>query len=358
MNRHSICIIAGLAIALSGCTAADPAAVTEAMVTRDVAGGYALAWKGANGPVDVFVADRADAPRKDMRLLVDNDADGRAEVKLDGAARPYFFVAADGGGGVWTAERLLPLEGGRNFRDIGGYATADGRHVKWGRVFRSGSMASLTPADYRYLDGLGIRTVCDLRTNGERTHEPNAWAKAAGIGYWTRDYEKSGGDLGKLVSPDTTAARMKQAMVAMYRRLPEEQADGYREIFRQLAAGDVPLAFNCSAGKDRAGTAAALILSALGVPDETVFADYALSDRMLARSASHRMMAGDKDSPWAALATLPRAVLAPLMASDPDYIRAAFAAIREKHQSVDNYLRDELGVTPDQLAAIRASLLE
>lgn len=356
MNRSFLCA-AMVALSLAGCKAAPPAAVTEASVTRDDAGRYSLTWKGASGPVDVFVADKANADQKDMRLLADNDTDGSADVTVDGAARPYFFVAADGGDGVWTAVRLLPLEGGRNFRDIGGYATADGKHVAWGKVFRSGSMASLTPADYTYLDRLGIKTVCDLRTNDERANEPNAWVKAAKLNYWTRDYATSGGDLGKMFSKDTTAAQMKQTMMDLYRKLPDEQADGYREIFRQLAAGDVPLAFNCSAGKDRAGTAAALILSALGVPDETVFADYALSDRMLAQSATHQAVSTDKDSPWAALAKMPREVLAPLMASDPDYIRAAFTAIREKHGSIDAYLRDELGVTPDQLTDIRSRLL-
>ena len=69
------------------------------------------------------------------------------------------------GGGQRVAVRLLPLEGGRNFRDLGGYPTLDGRRVRWGRVFRSGMMANLTDADYDYLSALGIRVVCDFRSN-------------------------------------------------------------------------------------------------------------------------------------------------------------------------------------------------
>jgi protein-tyrosine phosphatase len=273
------------------------------------------------------------------------------------AGRPYFYVATDGGAGVWTAERVLPLQGGRNFRDLGGYPTSDGRRVKWGKVYRSGSMAGLTEADYAYLSDLGVKVVCDLRTTEERRHEPNKWVAAQNIAYWTRDYSMSSGELGKLFSGGRmTPAQMKAAMTETYRTLPFEQAPAYREMFKRLAAGEVPLAFNCSAGKDRAGTGAALILTALGVPRETVVADYALSDKVVDfRKAFARDAEGAEPSPFA---KLPPEVVAPLLASDPDYIRAMFAAIERRHGSVDHYLQKELGVTTAELEAIRTRLLE
>ena len=160
-----------------------------------------------------------------------------------------------------TSERVLPLEGGRNFRDLGGYATADGGRVKWGRLYRSGSMARLTVADYDYLSKLGIRVVCDLRTTEERHAEPNKWQEIAQLSYWTRDYTMSFGELRRLMASDlATAEQAKAAMLGVYQQLPFEQAPSYRELFRRLAGGELPLAFNCSAGKDRAGTAAALTL--------------------------------------------------------------------------------------------------
>lgn len=345
-----------LALALAGCKSGSGGVVDQAAVARGNDGTYAITWNASGGPVDVYVADRADAPKEAMRLLVDDDTDGKASVAFDGKTRPYFYVAADGGSGLWAAERVLPLEGGRNFRDMGGYATADGKRVKWGKLFRSGSMAGLTPADYRYLSGLGIKAVCDLRTEQERSAEPNKWVQAAKIDYWTRDYTESGGDLGSLLISGATRDKLREAMIATYRALPVEQAPAYREIFLKLAAGEIPLAFNCSAGKDRAGTAAALILSALGVPDETVFADYAMSDKILDFNA----MLTDPKAAQALgpLAKLPRDVLAPLMASDPAYIRAAFATIREKYGSVTGYLNKELGIDDAQLAKIRGALLD
>ena len=345
-----------LALALAACKSGSGGVVDQATVERGDSGAYTVTWNAGSGPVDVYVADRADAPKEAMRLLVDNDTDGTASVTLEGKDRPYFYVAPDGGSGLWAAERVLPLEGGRNFRDLGGYATADGKRVKWGKVFRSGSMAGLTPADYQYLSKLGIKSVCDLRTKQERSAEPNKWVESAEIAYWTRDYDMSGGDLGAMLAKGTTPDEMKKAMTAMYRELPMEQAPAYREIFQRLAGGEIPLAFNCSAGKDRAGTAAALILSSLGVPDETVFADYAMSEKILKNS---NMMSDSKGSrAFGPLAKLPPEALEPLMASDPAYIKAAFASIREKHGSVLNYVRDELGITDAQIAKIRSDLLE
>ena len=71
--------------------------------------------------------------------------------------------------------RRLPLEGARNLRDIGGYATTDGKHVKWGQVYRSGQLAQLTDKDYEYLAGLGISSVCDFRRDDERRAAPTNW---------------------------------------------------------------------------------------------------------------------------------------------------------------------------------------
>src|SRR5580698_6023676 len=96
--------------------------------------------------------------------------------------------------------RVVPLEGGRNFRDLGGYLTSDGRRVKWGKLFRSGSLAGLTPADYDYLSRLSIKIVCDLRTVQERNAEPNRWCQAANIGYWAREHHESFGELRKVAA--------------------------------------------------------------------------------------------------------------------------------------------------------------
>lgn len=353
----------GLVVALAASILAPAAAaqprVADVSVERSGPGVYELRWRGADGaPVDVYVSERPDAPRRAWRLVADNDGDGQAVVRVASGKRPYFYVALDRGTGMWAAERVLPLQGGRNFRDLGGYATADGRRVKWGKIYRSGSMAGLTTDDYGYLSDLGIKFVCDLRTRQEREAEPNQWVLARKVAYWARDYDMSVGDLGKLMAAqELTPAKMRESMVALYRELPFEQAPAYRVMFSRLAADEIPLAFNCSAGKDRAGTGAALILSALGVPRDTIVADYALSESILKAQGAFRSDQRSKEA-WGPIANMSPEVFAPLIRSDPSYIRAMFDAIDKKYGSVERYLRDELGVTPADLARMRRQLLE
>lgn len=253
--------------------------------------------------------------------------------------------------------RLLPLEGGVNFRDLGGYMTADGRVTKWEVLYRAGSPADLTPGDQAELARRGIRTVCDLRATDERKADPNPYVAAnTDVIYWTRDYAANPGDLMRVFgAPNASADTSRAAMIGFYRQLPKEHAPGFRQMFAYLAEGKVPLAFNCSAGKDRTGIAAALVLTLVGVPRDTVVADYALSDDLVDYMAKlDADSAGD--GPYVALARMPREVVVPLLASDPAYIEAALDAMAASHGSVEAFIEQELGVTPAMKRAIIANL--
>lgn len=249
-------------------------------------------------------------------------------------------------------QRLLPLQGGRNFRDLGGYRTTDGRTVKWGVLFRSGSMHGLTQSDFRYLDKLGIRTVCDLRDSKERAAEPVAWpARNAPRVLWD-DYNL---DLQVFPAGDPgswTEAQVREKMAASYPSLLTSFKSQYRRMFGELLAGHAPLAFNCSAGKDRTGIAAALILTALGVPRATVIDDYLLTNRYLdakaltAKSASAGMFA-----------TVPPAAMKALIAADRSYIESALAVLDNHKGGAEGYLRDELGLSHADLVKLRALYL-
>jgi protein-tyrosine phosphatase len=178
-----------------------------------------------------------------------------------------------------SENRQLPLAGGCNFRDLGGYATKDGRRVKWHSLYRSGAMDRLSDAHFAQLRTLGLRTICDFRSQDERTNAPTSWERLEGVRYWSRDYHHGIGDLNRLLAADTiTLAGDRAVMSDIYRRLPLEQEAAYRELFAMLARGELPLLFNCSAGKDRTGLAAALVLTALGVPYDLIVEDYELSN--------------------------------------------------------------------------------
>lgn len=250
-------------------------------------------------------------------------------------------------------QRLPPLEGARNFRDLGGYPAHDGRTVRWGLLFRSGSLAGLTPAGRRQLIAMQVRGVCDLRSTAERVHEPADWCEPAGFSYWSRDYGSSFGELRTLMaSPLPTVEAARNAMILGYSRLPYEQAPAYRELFRQLAAGEVPLVFNCSAGKDRAGTAAALILTALGVPRDIVIEDYVLTNRAV---NLQQALVNQKST---MLVRQPAGVINAILTADAGYIQAALEAIDVTSGSFAAYLQQQLGIATAELDKIRALLLQ
>ena len=116
--------------------------------------------------------------------------------------------------------RLLTLQGGRNFRDLGGYPTRDGRRVRWGRLYRSGVLAYLTQSDQEHLDTLGIRVVCDFRNAHERSREAVRWTRSD-LEILSWDYDPTLVSLrGILGSEELTPATGRSAMIRLYRALP------------------------------------------------------------------------------------------------------------------------------------------
>uniref|UniRef100_UPI0035CA9F3E tyrosine-protein phosphatase n=1 Tax=uncultured Sphingomonas sp. TaxID=158754 RepID=UPI0035CA9F3E len=251
--------------------------------------------------------------------------------------------------------RLIPLQGGRNFRDLGGYRTADGRHVKWNSLFRSGSMHGLTDADYESLERRGIRVVCDFRDMHERASEPVRWPVANAPRLLSDDYVlDQRGFLPAGEMKTWTEASARAAMMASYPRMLRQFHDQYRRMFAELLAGHAPLAFNCSAGKDRTGIAAALLLTALGVPRQSVIHDYLLTNTYLDAA---KVLA----SPSAAkspMALLPPGVTSAIMKADRRYIEAALAVLDHHEGGSGGWLRDEMGLSRANIGALRAAYLE
>ena len=258
-------------------------------------------------------------------------------------------------------ERIIPLEGGLNFRDLGGYETRDGRRVRWRSLFRSGVMSRLTATDQSCLHSFGIRALCDLRTRREREREIVRWA-GENVMRLEWDYEPRHLSVRSAASaPGFSAESAYSAMVEFYRALPTRFAPQHRELFAQLAAGTLPLVFGCSAGKDRTGMAAALILASLGVSAEDVLFDFTLTDRIanlerLLLAKPHGSLGLGEEQSY--LRALSPEVRAPLLRAAPEYLEAAFEQVRRDHGSLESYLRDQLHVTDESLSQMRAHLLE
>ena len=253
---------------------------------------------------------------------------------------------------VSPSGRFILLEGGRNFRDLGGYQTDDGRRVRWGQFYRSGSLGSLTVAGQQRLASLHPASIVDLRTTDERGRDRNNWLAMAGLGYWSRDYDMSVGDMAAMFArPENRTAPAVRAMMAQaYRRIAVEQAPGYRVLFARLVEGGGPVVVNCTAGKDRTGIAAALVLTALGVPYATVRGDFLLSNGAPGMAGLQSALSGP-------LQGLPADAIAPLLGVEGEYLDNAFDQLRRDYGSIDAFLAQELGVGPSERAVLRRRLL-
>lgn len=328
------------------------ARVADAKAERLADGRIQLSWTGAK-KVDVYQADRADADIAAARLVSAADADGGQTVSVDPVKRPYFLLRDHADNSVTTlSERLVPLAQGSNFRDIGGYRTADGHQVKWGLIYRSGGSAMLTPEDQAKVKALGLRNMVDLRSDEERQLAPS---KIDGVHYSTIGYSMT--------------AMMKGNMQnggALYRRLPEQLAPQMRILFDILKRQEGPVEYNCSAGQDRTGFTTALILSALGVPRDVIVQDYHLS-------TSYRQPRFELPPINAALyPDNPVAQMFATFQSNPSYAKAqplkdadgkafltsALEEIDSRWGSVENYLQQEAGVSAVDIAALKQAYLQ
>ncbi len=280
---------------------------------------------------------------------------------------------ADGGADLLqTYDRLLPLEGGSNFRDMGGYTTENGQQVSRGVLFRSGSMVSLTEQDMNYLQQFDFKTIVDLRSREELELFPNHWAKIAEIDYLNVDYsmmEMMGDDLEQLTSGATDADGMLSQMGPMYRQMPATLKPQLKLMFHRLLAGQTPLVVNCSAGQDRTGVASAMVLTALGVPRSTIVDDYHLSTRFR-RPGVEQAGVSEEELKIAAGSNVFAAMM--LRFSEDDsmrepnplytenrvaFLQFALNAVEEQYGSVLHYLDAELDVGEQEIARLREMYL-
>jgi protein-tyrosine phosphatase len=241
--------------------------------------------------------------------------------------------------------RHLPLVGASNFRDLGGYATQDGHIVRWRRLFRSDHLAALTEGDRAILTALRLNRVCDFRGVSERAELvcslPDATVHSLAIEPTVVQGMKALFDAGESVTAALTVDLMKQT----YRDFVLANSPRFADMFAYLLADDSPLVFHCTAGKDRTGFAAALILSALGVSWDVVMEDYMLTN-------THYQM------PERTTVTLSQDVLNVLWRVQEGFLEAAFDAVDTEFGGVGLYLKNQLGLDALRLERLRELYLQ
>ncbi len=274
---------------------------------------------------------------------------------LNSAIRYYFRIVPEGSPEINVAERRVPMEGTLNFRDLGGYRTTDGRHVKWGRIFRSDGLARLTEQDQTLLKQIGIKLVCDFRAPAEVEKSPNKLPPDGAIqtqGLPVVSHEFDTVAIMERIKKGDTDWINESLMVEGYIRNIESFPDIWGTVINNLIDPQKrPLVFHCTAGKDRTGVCAALILLTLGVPAQVVIEDHQLSNILLApflpKMAKYLQPYGvDVED------------VMPYLVAPRTAIVAVIERIRAHYGTVDRYLNSKSGVDLRTLELIKKELLE
>jgi len=237
------------------------------------------------------------------------------------------------------------LQGASNFRDLGGYSGANGGRVRRGRVFRSDHLADLTPSDLQALQNMALTHSIDFRGVEESAAQPY---RIAGVTTLALAIEptvvkrmRALAALGRIPSRAETVALMCET----YRDFVHDHGPTFGRLFRHLLAHPTPVVFHCTAGKDRTGFAAALLLSALGVDFDTVMQDYLLTNRLYRRSPSLEG-AG------------PAHVMDVVWQVQPAFLQAAFDVMDRDYGGLTRYLAGPVGLQADEIEQLRDALLE
>ncbi|MDT0268373.1 tyrosine-protein phosphatase [Streptomyces sp. DSM 44915] len=257
----------------------------------------------------------------------------------------------------------------RNFRDVGGLPTADGRRLRPARLYRSGHLAHATAEDRAFLDSLGLRAVFDFRNTADLALDGHDVALAGarniniplsdpadGAAFWELVRR---GEIPRLRA-ELAGARGGERMAASYRQMVRTRTAEHGRVLRALATGDTPALLHCAAGKDRAGLTVAVVLLALGVSRATITEDY------LKSNAPHRRYrwtrepaepAGPAAEGAAGLDPEIATLLSPMFEARAEYLAAAYTTIDDEWGGTDAYLTRGLGLDTDTRERLRTALL-
>ena len=226
--------------------------------------------------------------------------------------------------------RHLKLEGASNFRDLGGYPTADGRALKWRRIFRSNHLGHLTEQDVKVVRGLGVKSAFDFRGVQERVA---AACVVEEIDVHSLPIEPTvvAALRAKLQARALSSADALEIMRESYRGYVRLNTHSFRELFAQILADTAPLVIHCTAGKDRTGFACALILNALGVPQKVISEDYLLTNSYYRRDPN-------------SAPDLPVDVRQAIGSVESSFLAAGFDAVNAQYGDLESYFRDGLGL--------------
>lgn len=249
-----------------------------------------------------------------------------------------------------SLQRKVFMQGATNFRDLGGYKTKSGQHVKWGKVYRSADLSKLTELDLLEFQKRNIQTVVDFRGPMEIKQAPNKLPSGVKTVHLPAGSQQ--------VNPTVIYRQLKtkaatDSMMRAFYGVVDSLTFRYKPFFASLLAKPTEdaLVFHCTAGKDRTGMGAALFLIALGVSKEQVMADY-LASNYYRKDENTRMIPRLKTMGFS------EEMVEDLMGVKESYLETTFNVLTEKYGSVDKYLKIGLGLGSQELATLKQLYVE
>lgn len=230
-----------------------------------------------------------------------------------------------------STERSIALEGTSNFRDLGGYLGYGGARVRWRQLFRSAHLGQLSPTDQQTLKQLSVQRVVDFRGTTERVAQPcaipNATVHALSIEPNIVQALEARARAQKTVDADEAQNLMRQT----YHDFLSHNTPRFAQLFGHLLQDGAPLVFHCTAGKDRTGFAAALVLKSLRVSEADILQDYLLTNQLFVPP----LVVGEGAPPEVRNA---------IQRVQPDYLQAALDAVQHSYGGLENYLEKGIGL--------------
>lgn len=308
------------------------------------------------------------SPEEISQLLAETTSN-TFTFKLKKEQGPYYYRITGTVSNPMFSERLLPLTGAINVRDMGGYRTEAGQQVRWGLLYRGDQLSQLTEADIAYLERINFRSIIDFRNDQERELNPN-YSFTSIKNYYQCD-------------PNSTVSEAAGAVVSFEEEnklivknlengaVPQEELNGsgiiFHKNYREFVTSDqakesfrgmlkallqeenLPTFMHCRGGKDRTGFGAALILAIIGVEREEIIKDYLITQDVREERTKFKMAQYAKYTDNQDVLDY----LEAMIDTRRDYLESSFAAIDETYDSVEDYVKTALGITSEEIQTLK-----
>jgi len=338
-------------ITLVGCSYRTPH--IDALCERDRIGNYIIKWETdpqLQGMLKVYVSDDPDKFSNTNPSIYANISDGiTTYITRERVSRQYFRLSFNDKYYRIVGARLVEMDSIQNLRDIGGYNNSKDKMIRWGRIFRSGELASLSDWDSIRLDKLQIKTIIDLRSDQDVQEKPVLYSNA-NIVHIPIAIEGEEDLPARILEGRMRKGDALLYMQDQYLQFITKDREKYAQALDLFLDKDnYPIIFNCTLGKDRVGFLAALLLSALDIPDDIIVSDYTASNTYIDISSFADMAQG--------LSAEAQETVTALLASNESLMQFALQKIRKDYGSIDKYLSNELDFNEKKQSKLKELML-